>query len=72
MIWALKKMCLITNNPRKIAGLKGFGIEVVRRRPLLIETNEYNERYMETKAKKLGHLLSVSSSHDGDLAILEK
>jgi len=68
----VKKMCLITNNPRKIAGLKGFGIEVVRRRPLLIETNEYNERYMETKAKKLGHLLSVSSSHDGDLAILEK
>jgi len=68
----VKKMCLITNNPRKIAGLKGFGIEVVSRRPLLIETNEYNERYMETKAKKLGHLLSVSSSHDGDLAILEK
>lgn len=53
----VKKMRIITNNPRKIAGLKGFGIEVVGRLPLLIETNEYNTRYLETKAEKLGHLL---------------
>ena len=53
----IKKMRLITNNPRKLAGLKGFGIEVVGRLPLLIETNEYNSRYLETKAEKLGHLL---------------
>ncbi len=53
----IKKMRLITNNPRKLAGLKGFGIEVVGRLPLLIETNEYNVRYLETKAEKLGHLL---------------
>ncbi len=53
----VRKMRLITNNPRKIAGLKGFGIEVVGRLPLLIETNEYNLRYLETKAEKLGHLL---------------
>jgi len=53
----IKKMRLITNNPRKLAGLKGFGIEITGRLPLLIETNEHNLRYLETKAEKLGHLL---------------
>lgn len=51
------KICLITNNPRKIAGLKGYGLEVVDRVPLLIETNDYNSNYLATKAEKLGHLL---------------
>lgn len=51
------KIRLITNNPRKIAGLKGYGIEVVDRVPLLIEANDYNSIYLATKAKKLGHLL---------------
>lgn len=53
----VKKICLITNNPRKIAGLKGYGLEVVDRVPLLIEANDYNMVYLATKAKKLGHLL---------------
>ncbi len=53
----INKMRLITNNPRKLTGLKGFGIEIVGRLPLLIETNEHNSRYLETKAEKLGHLL---------------
>ncbi|PZU97734.1 MAG: bifunctional 3,4-dihydroxy-2-butanone-4-phosphate synthase/GTP cyclohydrolase II [Pseudanabaena sp.] len=53
----IKKMRLITNNPRKLAGLKGFEIEITGRLPLLIETNEHNLRYLETKAEKLGHLL---------------
>lgn len=48
---------LITNNPRKIAGLKGYGLEVVDRVPLLIEANDYNTYYLATKAKKLGHML---------------
>ncbi|MGB3638818.1 MAG: bifunctional 3,4-dihydroxy-2-butanone-4-phosphate synthase/GTP cyclohydrolase II [Rivularia sp. (in: cyanobacteria)] len=48
---------LITNNPRKIAGLKGYGLEVVDRVPLLIEANDYNTHYLATKAKKLGHML---------------
>ena len=48
---------LITNNPRKIAGLKGYGLEVVDRVPLLIEANDYNSHYLATKAKKLGHML---------------
>ena len=53
----VKKICLITNNPRKIAGLKGYGLEVVDRVPLLIEANDYNSGYLATKAEKLGHLL---------------
>jgi 3,4-dihydroxy 2-butanone 4-phosphate synthase/GTP cyclohydrolase II len=53
----VKQIRLITNNPRKIAGLKGYGLEVVDRLPLLIEANNYNSEYLATKAKKLGHLL---------------
>ncbi|MEA5533232.1 bifunctional 3,4-dihydroxy-2-butanone-4-phosphate synthase/GTP cyclohydrolase II [Crocosphaera sp. XPORK-15E] len=53
----VKKIRLITNNPRKIAGLKGYGLEVVDRLPLLIESNNYNSSYLATKAEKLGHLL---------------
>ncbi|TAE59666.1 MAG: bifunctional 3,4-dihydroxy-2-butanone-4-phosphate synthase RibB/GTP cyclohydrolase II RibA [Nostocales cyanobacterium] len=53
----VKKIRLITNNPRKIAGVKGYGLEVVDRVPLLIEANDYNSRYLATKAKKLGHML---------------
>jgi len=51
------KFCLITNNPRKIAGLKGYDLEMVDRVPLLIEATSYNANYLNTKAEKLGHLL---------------
>lgn len=51
------KIRLITNNPRKIAGVKGYNMEVVDRVPLLIEANNYNSNYLATKAKKLGHML---------------
>lgn len=51
---------LITNNPRKIAGLKGYGLDMVARVPLLIEANVYNSDYLSTKAQKLGHLLLQS------------
>ncbi len=53
----VKNIRLITNNPRKIAGVKGYGLEVVDRLPLLIEANDYNSYYLATKAKKLGHML---------------
>lgn len=53
----IKQIRLITNNPRKIAGLKGYGLEIVDRLPLLIEATDYNSVYLATKAKKLGHLL---------------
>lgn len=58
---------LITNNPRKIAGLKGYGLEMVDRMPLLIEANTYNSDYLSTKAQKLGHLLL--RSYLGTLAL---
>ncbi|MEG4010670.1 bifunctional 3,4-dihydroxy-2-butanone-4-phosphate synthase/GTP cyclohydrolase II [Microcoleus sp. S1D4] len=53
----VQKIRLITNNPRKIAGLKGYGIEVADRVPLLIEATDYNSIYLATKAEKLGHML---------------
>ncbi len=53
----VKRFRLITNNPRKIAGLKGYGLEMVDRVPLIIEATPYNSQYLETKAQKLGHLL---------------
>jgi 3,4-dihydroxy 2-butanone 4-phosphate synthase/GTP cyclohydrolase II len=56
----VKYIRLITNNPRKIAGLKGYGLEIVERVPLLIEANDYNSGYLATKAEKLGHLLLQS------------
>jgi GTP cyclohydrolase II len=55
----VKQIRLITNNPRKVAGLKSYGIEVVDRIPLVIEPNDYNLHYLTTKAKKLGHLIKL-------------
>ena len=52
----VKQIRLITNNPRKIAGLKGYGLEMVDRVPLLIEATSYNSSYLATKAEKMGHL----------------
>jgi 3,4-dihydroxy 2-butanone 4-phosphate synthase/GTP cyclohydrolase II len=54
----LKKLRLLTNNPRKIIGLEGYGLEVVEAVPIQITPNEHNERYLQTKRDKLGHLLN--------------
>ena len=51
------KMRLITNNPRKMAGIKGYGLEVVETVPIKVEPNEYNKFYLETKAKEMHHKL---------------
>ena len=53
----LRKLRLLTNNPRKIIGLEGYGLEVVEVVPILTEPNPHNERYLATKREKLGHLL---------------
>ena len=55
----LKKIKLMTNNPKKIVGLKGYDLEVVERVPLEIEPTHLNRRYLETKKTKLGHKLSL-------------
>ncbi|HOE62161.1 MAG TPA: bifunctional 3,4-dihydroxy-2-butanone-4-phosphate synthase/GTP cyclohydrolase II [Candidatus Sumerlaeota bacterium] len=54
----LKKIRLMTNNPRKIIGITGYALEIVDRVPLVTGANEYNKRYLDTKEKKLGHILS--------------
>lgn len=54
----VKKMRLLTNNPRKIAGLGGYGLEVVERVPLQLPYKNENEQYLKTKKSKLGHLLT--------------
>lgn len=51
------KMRLLTNNPRKITGLKGHGLTITERVPLEIESSEHNEAYLKTKVQKLGHYL---------------
>lgn len=54
----VKKMRLLTNNPRKITGLAGYGLEVVERVPLQMPPKRENEQYLKTKREKLGHLLT--------------
>jgi len=53
----LKKIRLLTNNPRKIVGLEGYGLEIVEQLPIKIKPNPHNARYLNTKRDKLGHLL---------------
>ena len=53
----LHSIRLLTNNPRKIVGLDGYDIEITGSEPLLVEPNQHNERYLETKRSKLGHTL---------------
>ncbi|MBK8806878.1 MAG: bifunctional 3,4-dihydroxy-2-butanone-4-phosphate synthase/GTP cyclohydrolase II [Bacteroidales bacterium] len=52
------KMLLLTNNPKKRAGLEGYGLEIIKNIPLEIPSNEHNRFYLETKANKMGHDLN--------------
>ncbi|MCU7497096.1 MAG: bifunctional 3,4-dihydroxy-2-butanone-4-phosphate synthase/GTP cyclohydrolase II [Ignavibacteria bacterium] len=56
----VRKMKLLTNNPKKIIGLKGYGLEIVERVPLEIAPNEKNMKYLQTKRDKLGHLILLN------------
>ena len=53
----ISKLRLITNNPVKRVGLEGYGLEIVENIPVIIEPNEYNRRYLETKRLRMGHKL---------------
>ena len=55
----VKKMRLITNNPVKRSGLEGYGLEIVETLPIVIEPNQYNERYLKTKQERMGHKLNL-------------
>ena len=53
----VKSVRLLTNNPRKLVGLSGYGLKVNERVPIIIDPQVHNRKYLETKKKKLGHLL---------------
>jgi len=53
----LKTIRLLTNNPRKVVGLEGYGLEIVEQVPIKVKPNPHNLRYLQTKREKLGHLL---------------
>jgi len=55
----VRKMRLMTNNPKKIVGLEGYGLEVVEQVPIMIDPCETNLRYLITKKEKMGHMLEI-------------
>lgn len=59
----VKKMRLMTNNPKKIVGLNAYGLEIVERVPIEIKSNPSNEFYLQTKKDKMGHLLLINSQN---------
>lgn len=60
----VKKIQLLTNNPCKIIGLEGYGLQIVRRLPLEIEASTSNVHYLKTKKTKLGHLLTIEEKKE--------
>jgi len=55
----LHKIRMLTNNPKKVIGLEGYGLEVMEQVPIIIAPNPYNRRYLVTKQKKMGHRLEI-------------
>jgi len=53
----VKRIRLLTNNPKKIIGLEGYGLEIIERVPIKIEEAEYSRHYLETKKKKMDHMI---------------
>ncbi len=60
----LRKIRLLTNNPKKVIGLEGYGLEVVETVPIIVPPNPHNRRYLETKQKKMGHLLEITEAKE--------
>ena len=56
----IKKLRLLTNNPQKISGLEGFGLELIERLPIQTPSNSKNIKYMKTKKEKMGHILDFN------------
>ena len=53
----LHKIRLLTNNPKKVVGLEGYGLEITEQVPIRVKANQHNKKYLETKRTKLGHLI---------------
>jgi len=60
----LHEIRLLTNNPKKVIGLEGYGLKVIETLPIIATPNPYNRGYLETKQKKLGHLLEIPDASD--------
>ncbi|MCJ7615908.1 MAG: bifunctional 3,4-dihydroxy-2-butanone-4-phosphate synthase/GTP cyclohydrolase II, partial [Desulfobacterales bacterium] len=58
----VRKMRLLTNNPKKMVGLDGYGLSIVEQVPIEIKPNEYNKGYLECKRLKMGHLLNIDAA----------
>jgi 3,4-dihydroxy 2-butanone 4-phosphate synthase/GTP cyclohydrolase II len=58
----VRKMRLMTNNPKKMVGLQGYGLRVVDQVPIEVQANEFNQCYLECKKEKMGHLLKLEKS----------
>ncbi len=58
----LHRIRLLTNNPKKVIGLEGYGLKVVETVPIIVTPNPYNRSYLATKQKKLGHLLEITEA----------
>src|SRR2546430_12048643 len=64
----LKTIRLLTNNPKKVVGLEGYGLEIVEQLPIKVRPKPHNLGYLKTKREKLGHLLLRHVSHESDSA----
>ena len=60
----VRKMILLTNNPKKVVGLKGYGLEIIKRIPIEVPANSINEKYLKTKRDKLGHMLLFKKNQE--------
>jgi len=58
----VRKMKLLTNNPKKMVGLEGYGLSIIEQVPIEIEPNEHNKCYLECKKLKMGHLLNIDAT----------
>ncbi len=58
----VRKMRLLTNNPKKMIGLEGYGLSIIEQVPIEISPNEFNRSYLECKKLKMGHLLNIDAT----------
>ncbi|HHE41522.1 MAG TPA: bifunctional 3,4-dihydroxy-2-butanone-4-phosphate synthase/GTP cyclohydrolase II [Dehalococcoidia bacterium] len=63
----VRKIRLMTNNPRKVIGLESYGLDIVEIVPLIIASNPHNEFYLRTKQQKLGHQLGIEEEQHGQV-----
>jgi 3,4-dihydroxy 2-butanone 4-phosphate synthase/GTP cyclohydrolase II len=60
----LRNLRLMTNNPKKMSGLESFGLKIIEQLPITTQPNPHNKRYLQTKQKKMGHLLKITDDTD--------